>query len=164
MKRYGSVIPLTLSMYTSMDPMTQRSDSCRCVHGRSASKVPFPWLERVRLVCECDSEVQLTLVARLVHAKVQRTKQMFIPLLCTRSVQSSRALKPLLSLVQLRNVAPIYALCGAPSHALHHEVTYEIPCGVLVYSRIFFIQIGTFFMHIDTFLVIEKVLMCLCLT
>ena len=66
--------PLTLTMGASMDPMTQRSDSCGRVYGGSASEVPFPWLERVRLDCECDSEVQLTSAVRRVHAKDQRSK------------------------------------------------------------------------------------------
>ena len=76
----------TLSMYVSMELMTQRSDSCGRVHSGSALDVPFPWLERVRLDRECDSEVQLTLVVRLVHARDQRSKQVLKPKLCTRSV------------------------------------------------------------------------------
>ena len=54
-------------------PMTQRSDSCGRVHG-SASEVPFPWLERVCLNRECDSEVRLTSVVRCVHTKDQGSK------------------------------------------------------------------------------------------
>ena len=66
--------------------MTQRPDSCGRVHDGSASEVPFPRLERVRLDLECDSEDRLTLAVRLVHARINDRKQMLHTSLCTNGV------------------------------------------------------------------------------
>ena len=98
--------------------MTQRSDSCGRVHDGSASEVPFPWLECVRLDLECDSEDRLTLVVRLVHARINDRKQMLHSILCTSGVRSCYCCR----LFKLRNGAPFYTLCGVPNCKIHREV------------------------------------------
>ena len=126
--------------------MTQRSDSCGRVHDGSASEVPFPRLERVRLDLECDSEDRLTLAVRLVHARINDRKQMLHSSLCTSGVQSCYRCR----LSKLRNGAPFYTLCGVPNCEFHCEARYEIPLRfqyILGYSSYnlvqFFIQFGT---------------------
>ena len=71
------VAPFPLSMYLTMDPMIQRSNSSGHIHGGSAFEVPFLRLEHVCLSNgKRDSEVRLTLAMRLVHTKYWLTKQM----------------------------------------------------------------------------------------
>ena len=113
-----------------MEPMTQRFDSCRRVLDGSASEVPFPQLEHVRLNRECDSEeVWLTLEVRRVHTKDQLVKQIVKK---QRFVQGLFRACFCYRLFELRNGAHFYTLSVTPSYALHHEVP--------VYSQISFIQ------------------------
>ena len=149
------------SMDASMDPMTQRSDSCGRVHGGSASEVPFPWLKRVRPNRECNSEVWLTLAVRRVHAKDQRLKtDLYTQCLCT-SECSEVEVACCYCLFEMRNGAPFYnsmwslhATC--PAHALHTP-RYEVPSEL---SDI----LHTISIHLGTFLVNVKVSKLLCLT
>ena len=73
-------------------------------------------------------------------------KQMLHTSLCTKAVQSCYRCR----LFKLRNDAPFYTLSGAPNCAFHYEVPYEIPYRILVYCRIFFIQVGTLSIRFGT--------------
>ena len=81
------------------------------------------------------------LSCKLFHRNVFLTTCLPIQLFQVPIALKSQLLQSPNCLSQVRNGALFYTLSGAPSHALHYEVPYEVP----VYSRISFIQIGIVF-------------------
>lgn len=115
-------------------------------HSGSASEVPFAQLKCVCLDCECNSQVWLTLAARLVHARGQWSKEV----LKAKFVQGVFRTHFCHRLFELRNGTPFtpkmvfYAMCLARTlHNLHCEVPSK-------FSSFFYaipIQFGTFLIN-----------------